>query len=263
MTYVKLDDKFMDHPKVVAAGPLAAFVFIAALCYSSRHLTDGAIHDNAVGLLSPVGNPRKKLESLALVGLVDKTPTGWQIRDYSDWQRTRDQVESIKQSRAEAGKRGGSTAKQTPSKEASKSEANEEAKGTPESRVQSPESRTTTNSVVSPSVTRQTDDEDSRIGEALALLAKAKAKGEIKPPTWHETVIANLRAEQGLHIKAAQILVKFDPPADVLAGALAGDDARSLGNYKHPCLDCGGAGVIEVDDGAVQCQCSRPTLRVV
>ena len=37
----RLDDNFPDHPKVLAAGPLAKALYIDALCYCNRMLTNG------------------------------------------------------------------------------------------------------------------------------------------------------------------------------------------------------------------------------
>lgn len=49
--WVKLDDHFVDHPKIVAVGPLAGWLFVAGLCYANRLLTDGFIPQNQVDRL--------------------------------------------------------------------------------------------------------------------------------------------------------------------------------------------------------------------
>jgi hypothetical protein len=49
--WVKLDDHFADHPKIVAVGPLAGWLFVAGLCYANRLLTDGFIPENQVDRL--------------------------------------------------------------------------------------------------------------------------------------------------------------------------------------------------------------------
>jgi hypothetical protein len=41
--WVRLDDRITEHPKVAAAGPLGLAVFVAAIAYSNRNLTDGFI----------------------------------------------------------------------------------------------------------------------------------------------------------------------------------------------------------------------------
>lgn len=50
--WAKIDDKFPDHPKILAAGPICALLHVRAICYASRYLTDGFIPQEAVsGLL--------------------------------------------------------------------------------------------------------------------------------------------------------------------------------------------------------------------
>lgn len=61
MSWVKLDDQFPSHPKMVEAGGDAAWLHVCALCYCGQHLTDGFIPKGIVGRLSD----RKKPELLA------------------------------------------------------------------------------------------------------------------------------------------------------------------------------------------------------
>lgn len=51
MTWTKLDEGFIDHPKVLAVGPLAAYLHVSALVYCNRQLTDGVIAKAVVGRL--------------------------------------------------------------------------------------------------------------------------------------------------------------------------------------------------------------------
>ena len=43
MTWVRIDDEFPQHPKVVRAGPLGMALQVAGLCYCNKYLTDGFI----------------------------------------------------------------------------------------------------------------------------------------------------------------------------------------------------------------------------
>lgn len=45
MGWVKLDDGFADHPKVVGLSLQARWAFIESLCYAARHETDGVVPD--------------------------------------------------------------------------------------------------------------------------------------------------------------------------------------------------------------------------
>lgn len=41
--WTKLDDQYPDHPKIIAVGPLAAWLHTCAVIYCGRYLTDGLI----------------------------------------------------------------------------------------------------------------------------------------------------------------------------------------------------------------------------
>jgi hypothetical protein len=52
LTWVRIDDHFADHPKLLKAGPIAGWLHLAGLCYSARHLTDGQIPVQAIHTLA-------------------------------------------------------------------------------------------------------------------------------------------------------------------------------------------------------------------
>ncbi len=88
MSWVKLDDNYADHPKVVAAGPLAAWLNVAAWCYAARYRTDGFVPYNAVGRLcdTMTYDPHDLARRLVEVGLweavSDNAYDGYRIHDY-------------------------------------------------------------------------------------------------------------------------------------------------------------------------------------
>ena len=49
MSWVRLDDNFPNHPKVVGLSDQAFRLYISGLCYASHYLTDGLIIEPAVG----------------------------------------------------------------------------------------------------------------------------------------------------------------------------------------------------------------------
>ena len=100
MTWIKLDDQFLDHPKIVRAGESAAFLFVAGLLYCSRYLTDGVIPKAAIGRLTE--HPDRELSAAALVreNLWLDEGDSWRISQYTDYQRSRTDVERSR----EAGK---------------------------------------------------------------------------------------------------------------------------------------------------------------
>lgn len=100
--WVKLDDHFVDHPKIVAAGPMAGWLYVAGLCYANRLLTDGFIPEQQVTRLLPTnghGSSVKLACKLCEVGLwsaVEKGPngeaSGFLIHDFLTYQPSRRKV---------------------------------------------------------------------------------------------------------------------------------------------------------------------------
>ena len=98
MAWVKLHDGFPEHPKLEAAGDLAGWLFVCALCYCNRAETDGFVPDGRVAKLTGLKQPERLAERLVEVGLFDRAEGGYEIHDYlefqpsaSDLKRQRDQ----------------------------------------------------------------------------------------------------------------------------------------------------------------------------
>ena len=60
MSWIKIDDQFADHPKVLQAGPLASWMYVCGLTYAGRYLTDGFIPAGQVRKLADVDNATKE-----------------------------------------------------------------------------------------------------------------------------------------------------------------------------------------------------------
>lgn len=94
MTWIRLDDSFSDHPKVIAAGREAAWLFVSGLCYSGRLLTDGFIPTAQVRSL---GNPfvrshQAAARRLVEVGLWEDAEGGYQIHDFLQYNPSKEEV---------------------------------------------------------------------------------------------------------------------------------------------------------------------------
>ena len=91
MTWIKVDDSFGDHPKVMALGRdrMAGLgVWTAAACYCARHLTDGFVPSAvAEGFCHT-----RIIGKLVDVGLFDKVPGGYQLHDWLDYNPPRSKV---------------------------------------------------------------------------------------------------------------------------------------------------------------------------
>jgi hypothetical protein len=123
MTWVRIEDTLPKHPKILAAGPLAAWLHVAGLCYSASQLTDGFIPAAAIRTLVDfhalrddqrtlwvVGegdiDAQNFAERLVEVGLWEEVAkrgrrTGYRIHDYLDFNPSRrDVLERRAQDRA-------------------------------------------------------------------------------------------------------------------------------------------------------------------
>lgn len=133
-TYVRIHDGMPDHPKVDGLSDGAFRLLVTMWCWCSRHLTDGLIP-------GPTWLKRGTLKSrgeLVAAGLVDLTDDG-QVRmhDYTDHQRTAEEVRQLQEARRDAGRKGGlakakgvanakASAKQTRSKSVPETETDTE-----------------------------------------------------------------------------------------------------------------------------------------
>lgn len=110
MAWLKLDDRFAHHPKVLAAGPMAAWLHICGLSYCSEYLTDGYIPDGALPILAAVDAPAQLAERLVEVGLWERADGGYRVHDYLEYNPSREQVLTARAARSEAGSIGGQVA---------------------------------------------------------------------------------------------------------------------------------------------------------
>ena len=129
MAWIKIDDQFRDHPKVLAAGPLACWLYICGLTFAGQYLTDGHIPSAMLRKLADVDNAQELADRLVSVGLWEKIEGGYQIHDFTEYNPTREEVRGIRTARAEAGRRGGLNS--AASKRQASATANEQQNSTP------------------------------------------------------------------------------------------------------------------------------------
>jgi len=105
--WVKLDDQFVDHPKIFeaakhlgkpAAAGRAVAVYVAALSYTNRHLTDGFIADAAIKAFTLDAEPARVARVLAArdVRLFERVRGGYRIHDYHDHNPTAAEMKAKK-----------------------------------------------------------------------------------------------------------------------------------------------------------------------
>jgi hypothetical protein len=110
MTWVKIDDQFPDHPKIERAGPEAAWLYVAGLCYCAQYLTDGLIPKTRVPRLTAHADGERLADRLVDAGLWEDRGEDYEVHDYLDFQPSGEEARARKrelsEKRAEAGKRG-------------------------------------------------------------------------------------------------------------------------------------------------------------
>jgi len=91
MPWVKLDDSFYSHPKVVNAGHEAIGLYVISLTYASHQLTDG--HVPAAWVKQQVGSRTSKLAGVLVEhALWEQNGTGWVIHDYLNYNPSRESI---------------------------------------------------------------------------------------------------------------------------------------------------------------------------
>ena len=114
MAYIRLDDRFPDHPKIARAGPEAAYLYVCGLCYCNRYLTDGFIPAAVVPRLVPY-TPEQIQQTVSTlldaclwhVSSKSTANAGYDVHGYLEYQSSRASVMDVRTARQAAGKAGG------------------------------------------------------------------------------------------------------------------------------------------------------------
>jgi len=100
MSWLRLDDGFTSHPKLITLGPPALrWQFLELMSYCARHRTDG--------YFPPEIAPPKLLDRCIDVGLVELDSAGPRIHDWEKFNPTRDPTGAVRQQRWRNAQRNG------------------------------------------------------------------------------------------------------------------------------------------------------------
>ncbi len=125
MAWVKLDDQARQHRKLLAAGPIGAWLWACSLMYcNSQKAKDGFIPEAAVPVLYPIPGWRREAIRLVSVGLWERVEGGYIVHDYHEYQPKSEEAERQREQKSAAGRVGGVRSGQS---RRSKSEADREA----------------------------------------------------------------------------------------------------------------------------------------
>lgn len=140
MPWIKLDDQWMNHPKIIKAGRDARDLWLASLTWCGQYLTDGYFPTELLPNLCvvagvDVANCQTFASTLLEVCLWEMIDGQYHVHDYLDYNPSKEQAEATKMARTEAGKHGGDAKaanfKQNPSKTPSKTLAKSWQKSAP------------------------------------------------------------------------------------------------------------------------------------
>lgn len=97
MAWLRIDDRVRTHPKIVQAGPQAAWLWFCGVCYCREHLTDGFIAAAMLPTLVPgLAAVKKHASVLVSVGLWHERTGGYEVHDFLDWNPSKAEVEEVR-----------------------------------------------------------------------------------------------------------------------------------------------------------------------
>lgn len=110
MTWAKLCDVILDHPKCLDAGEDATNLFIRSIVWCSKHLTDGRVPRGALRVMTSRGDAEDLAALLVSAGLWEERDGAWWVHDFLDYNPSRaeatDRRAEISAKRSAAGKAG-------------------------------------------------------------------------------------------------------------------------------------------------------------
>jgi hypothetical protein len=106
MAWVRIDDGFADHPKVISAGPHALVLQIRALCYVARHLTDGVLAKSVATMLSS-DLAAGTVAAMVVHRLWDEEGDNYHVHDYLEYNPSKSHAMKLRGIRSKVGRHGG------------------------------------------------------------------------------------------------------------------------------------------------------------
>jgi len=100
MSWAKFDDGYLDHPKLLQAGPWAELLDVRAVIWCAKYETDGHIPKAALPGLGR-GIPRVSVRVAALVEVgrwIVNPKGGWLVHNFLDYNPSKAEREDIRRS---------------------------------------------------------------------------------------------------------------------------------------------------------------------
>ena len=110
MNWLRIDDRFPDHPKSAALSDAAFRLWVTAACWSRAQATHGFVPRTQLRALTRHRTPNllvreligSTVSSLHNVGLWEEVNGGWQFHDWVDYNPTGDERQETPRSQSEA-----------------------------------------------------------------------------------------------------------------------------------------------------------------
>jgi len=103
MVDFRVSDGFPSHPKTLGLSLEAIGLWMLAGTWCARYLTDGYIPRDAMAMY--MNGSSRPVDELVERNLLTPVADGWLFVDWSQYQRTRQQIEAQRVSNRERGKR--------------------------------------------------------------------------------------------------------------------------------------------------------------
>lgn len=216
MPWVKLSDDWYDDPKVVAAGDDGALLWVKAVSWSARNLTDGLIPAELLPrlILSPeTPSIASRLVDLGL--FVEDATGGFRVANYLEYQPSRAQVLAGREKEAKRKRdaRAAKSAERPPGLPADSGD-----RPGPPVPVPVPDEKPSSSVLPVDTVLHGVRIED--VYEAIADLRVADRTDIRRPQTWRARVLENLPAQAEADVVRA--IEAFDEPARTIAEVVEG-----------------------------------------
>ncbi len=282
MSWVRLEDTFPEHPKLLTVGGDAGWLHVCAIAYCSRNLTDGFIPAAAVRQISDRKQPLKLAQALVDAGIwavSQKSHEGFEIHDYLEYHPTRADVEAQRAQRSEvkakAGHLGGIASgvarrkhkRSTTEAEGQANTNQNEAPTRPDPYVQVSDNSTPVDTPFDGG-----GDVQQRINDIAEHYARAAVDARAIPPTNADAYKRQARQTARGHVELGTYLEQYPTaaPEHIALWLLGKTETMRLYSakpvvvkeawYADPqCTDCNGDGWKTVDGGYVEaCNCRQP-----
>lgn len=217
MPWVKLSDDWYDDPRVVEAGDDGGWLWVIALSWSARNLTDGHIPSRQLSRLTTLDDPPTVAARLVDLGLfaVDTERGGWVVANFHRYQPTAAEVKAKREAEAERKRRVRTESGRTTTGRPHGVRGVSDSPGPGPVPLGKPPSSSTDSLGADPAVDEVMDLIADR------RLAAEQAAGKVRSAkAWRQRVRDNLPAELGDEIREA--LAAWDEPPHVIAEVVEG-----------------------------------------